>query len=205
MAFTKKESRALEVLVRKAQKGDADAFGDLYDQLVVPIYRYIYYRVSRSEAEDLTETVFLRAWEKRRKYRKRPECSFTSWVFRIAHNVVVDFYRANAKMEKVELTDEIEGESRECDPAAAAQLGFDQKELATAVRRLPEIQQQVIVLKFINDLENAEIAEVIGKSVGSVRVIQFRALSKLKDLLVEKSKKQRNAGGLLAFKTVQDA
>ena len=69
MALSKKELREIEFLVRKSKKGDAEAFGEIYDRFVVLIYRYIYYRVSRSEAEDITETVFLRAWEKRKSYR----------------------------------------------------------------------------------------------------------------------------------------
>lgn len=203
MAFTKKELREIESLVRRAQKNDADAFGEIYDRFVVPIYRYIYYRVAKSEAEDLTETVFLRAWEKRHSYRKQKGNSFNSWIFRIAHNAVVDFYRANSKVEIVELSEDIPEIKRTVDPVANLDSKFEQQNLIRALRELPAIQQQVVVLKFVNGFENNEIAEILEKSVGAVRVIQFRALNRLKDLL-EKDEKSSNKSKSLTFKTAED-
>ncbi|MCF7845930.1 MAG: sigma-70 family RNA polymerase sigma factor [Candidatus Peribacteraceae bacterium] len=203
MALTKKELREIETLVRRAQKDDAEAFGEVYDRFVVPIYRYIYYRVAKSEAEDLTETVFLRAWEKRHTYRKQKGNSFNAWIFRIAHNAVVDFYRTNAKTDIVELSDDLPETRAAADPVAKLDGQFEQKKLIRALRELPEIQQQVVVLKFVNGFENGEIAEILEKSVGAVRVVQFRALNRLKDLL-EKSEKNSNKSESFAFKTAED-
>lgn len=204
MAFSPKELREIEALVRRARDGDAEAFGDIYDRLVVPIYRYVYYRVSRDEAEDLTEVVFLKVWEKRQSYKKQKGNSFSSWVFRIAHNIVVDHYRENAKAEIVGLSEDLRSDRRENDPEARLQGQFEQLELAAAIRKLPELQQQVIVLKFVNEFNNNEIAEVLEKTVGAVRVIQFRALARLKDLLEKKAKTARNAPGIIPFKTIED-
>jgi len=189
VALTKKELREIESLVCAAKKGDADAFGEIYDKFVVTIYRYIYYRVSKSEAEDLTETVFLRAWEKRKSYSKQKGNSFNSWIFRIAHNAVVDHYRANSKNEVVELTENIPLEKAGMDPVQNLENKFEQAKLTLALRKLPELQQQVVILKFVNGFENEEIAEIIEKSVGAVRVIQFRALNQLKTLLDRKEKR----------------
>ena len=201
MAFDKKETREIESLVRRAQSGDAEAFGEVYDKFVVPIYRYIYYRVSRGQAEDLTELVFLRAWEKRKSYKKQKGNTFNSWIFRIAHNIVVDHYRANDKMEVCELDENIPESKSMADPVRQLENKFEQQELILALRELPDLQQQVVVLKFVNGFENCEIAEVIGKSVGAVRVIQFRALNRLKECLLKKG----NKNSVFPFKTVENA
>lgn len=200
MALTKKEQREIEKLVRRAQNDDAEAFGRLYDRFVVPIYRYIYYRVSRDEAEDLAENVFLRAWEKRVSYSKKSGSTFGSWLFRIAHNLVVDHYRVNSKTQTVELSDEMPLASGAPGPAEKLENKFERIELVRALRHLPEIQQQVLVLKFVNDLDNSEIAAIVEKSVGAVRVIQFRALNRLKILLDKNS----NAGADFAFQTTEN-
>ncbi|MFH0776425.1 MAG: sigma-70 family RNA polymerase sigma factor [Patescibacteria group bacterium] len=203
MALSKKELREIESLVRRAQRDDAEAFGEIYDRFVVSIYRYIYYRVAKSEAEDLTETVFLRAWEKRHSYHKQKGNSFNSWLFRIAHNAVVDFYRLNAKTEICELSDELPELKTSADPAANLESKFEQEKLIWALRHLPELQQQVIVLKFVNGFENDEIAEILEKSVGAVRVIQFRALNRLKDLL-EQAQPESNKDAAFTFKPLKD-
>ncbi len=208
MALTKKELREIELLIRAAKKGDAEAFGEIYDKFVVSIYRYIYYRVSKSEAEDLTETVFLRAWGKCKSYSKQKGNSFNSWIFRIAHNVVVDHYRANSKNATVELTEDIPLEKKEVDPIRNLENKFEQQQLVLALRQLPEQQQQVVILKFVNEMKNEEIAEIIKKSVGAVRVIQFRALNRLKALLEKIETEQsarRNKSLSFSFKTVEDA
>ena len=205
MALSKKDLREVEKLIRLSQRGDAEAFGELYDKLVVLIYRYIYYRVNHQDAEDLTELVFLKAWENRKKYKNKKEASFLAWLFRIAHNIVVDHYRTAAKTQTVELSEEIADLNYSSDnPADEVQLKFDQLKLARLIRKLPEIQQQVIVLKFVNDFSNAEIAKIIDKSVGAVRVIQYRALSRLKKLLDQSETKGRNTSAILTFKTVRD-
>jgi len=204
MAFTKKEARDIERLVKLAQKNDAESFGELYDKFVVLIYRYVYYRVDRGEAEDLTELVFLKAWENRRRYKKQNGNSFSSWIFRIAHNVVVDFYRARFKNETTELSDEIISENQDINPVFQAQSKFDQYELTEVIRQLPQNQQQVIVLKFVSELKNSEIAEVINKTEGAVRIIQFRALARLKKLLDQSKEKKRNKADFAAFKTMPD-
>ncbi len=204
MPLSKTELREIESLVRKAKNGDADAFGNVYDKFVLPIYRYVYYRVSKSEVEDLTEMVFLRAWEKLKSYSKQRGNSFGSWLFRIAHNAVVDHYRAISKNETCELTEDIASEKVGLDPVVNLENKFEQKKLIIALRELPELQQQVVILKFVNGFENDEIAQIIEKSVGAVRVIQFRALNRLKDFL-KKSDKNSNKSESFAFKTVKDA
>jgi RNA polymerase sigma-70 factor (ECF subfamily) len=191
MSEQKLSPHEMKTLVELAQGGDAEAFGRLYDSLVAPIYRYIYYRVGREEAEDLTELAFLKAWENLNKYKPQKGNPFSAWLFRIAHNLVVDYYRARSKTENVELSEDLASDKKIDDPSSLAQLSFDQIGLKRAIRQLPELAQQVIVLKFINEFDNEEIAKIIDKSNGAVRVIQFRALAELKALLEKENKPKK--------------
>ncbi len=172
----------LDRLVEKAQKGDADAFARIYDELVKPVYRYIYYRVEESIAEDLTEDTFLKVWQNLKKYKKGKN-PFSSWVFKIAHNLVVDYYRQNKTTEMIEET--IVDTKLESNPHYQADLKLTQIRLRKVIRRLPDNYQEIIILKYINELDNKEIAHAVGKSEGAVRTIQFRALDRLKSLLSE--------------------
>ena len=182
--MSKKDSpKNLGPLVEQAQKGDTEAFGKIYDVLVKPVYRYIYYRVNKHIAEDLTEETFLKAWQNLSKYKagKHP---FSAWVFRIAHNLVCDYYRKNETA--FEINENMADTTKNASPSYQLNLKFNEVKLQKAINKLPENYQQVILLKYINEEENAVIAKVIGKSEGTVRTLQFRALEKLRSLLEEK-------------------
>lgn len=170
----------IQALVAQAQKGDTSAFVGIYDELVKPVYRYIYYRVDSSIAEDLTEETFLKVWQNLKKYKKGKN-PFSSWVFRIAHNLVVDYYRKNRYTGEINETMADPQESN--NPFRITEIKIDQIRLRKIIRRLPDNYQHVIILKYINELDNSEIAAAIGKSEGAVRTIQFRALEKLRELL----------------------
>ena len=173
----------LDKLVEKAQVGDTHAFADIYDELVKPVYRYIYYRVDQEVAEDLTEDTFLKVWQNLKKYKKGKN-PFSSWVFRIAHNLVVDYYRKNKTT--TEIDESVADTQSHSDPQRQADLKLTQVRLRKIIKKLPNNYQQVIILKYINELDNKEIAFTIGKSEGAVRTLQFRALEKLKGLLGSK-------------------
>jgi RNA polymerase sigma-70 factor, ECF subfamily len=168
-------------LVARAQRSDREAFGDLYELHLEAIYRYLYYRVSDPhEAEDLTEMVFLKAWQALPRYRLA-EFPFTSWLYRIAHNLLVDSRRTRKKHVMLD-----EGLS---DGAPSPEAHLVQREQRQVLQRalacLNEQQQQVLILRFISDLSHAETAQVMGQSEGTVRVIQHRALAALRRLLAE--------------------
>lgn len=178
----KKSIPDLDKLVAKAQEGDADAFAQIYDALVKPVYRYIYYRVEDAIAEDLTEDTFLKTWQNLKKYKKGKH-PFSAWVFKIAHNLVVDYYRKN---KTTDIIDERLADPQESNnPAQQADIKLTKIRLHKVICRLPENYQQVIILKYINELDNKEISDTIGKSEGAVRTIQFRALERLRSLLTE--------------------
>ncbi len=165
--------------MRAAQAGDAEAFAALYERYVDRLYRYIYYRVgNRTEAEDLTEQVFLKAWEAIRRYEERG-VPFGAWLFRLAHNLVIDHYRTTRPTQSLEAT----GGPTPADPDRLLSLRLELADLQQALARLPEEQQAVIILRFLEGLSHQEVARLLGKSEGAVRVIQHRALAALARLL----------------------
>jgi RNA polymerase sigma-70 factor (ECF subfamily) len=161
-------------LVESARRGDAGAFGQLYQLHLDRIYRYVYYRVgTASEAEDLTEHVFLKAWEAVGRYESRG-LPFAAWLYRMAHNAVIDHYRANRPTTSIDETFDLEDEKQS--PTDAVMAGVDRDELRQAIRRLNHDQQQVVVMRFVEGMSHAEVGQLLGKSEVAVRVIQHRAL-----------------------------
>jgi len=172
-------------LVELAISGNADAFGELYLHYIDSIFRYFYFRVGDvEEAEDLSEQVFLKAWEAL-AYYKNLGFPFSSWLFRIAHNLVVDFHRKSKTIPHSleNLADEIENFDKQANTLSMVIEKDDKRELSKAISRLPEDQQQVIVLRFIEGLSHKEIARIMEKNEGACRMIQHRALSTLNRLI----------------------
>jgi RNA polymerase sigma-70 factor (ECF subfamily) len=163
----------------KARKGDQGAFGEIYNQFFKKIFRFIFFRVNHKEAaEDLTEEVFLKAYVKIASVRD--ELAFEGWLYQIARNAVIDYYREKKIVVALEDVENIlEYESNFID---VLNLGQDQKLLMKLLMKLPPEQQIVLKLKFLEDLENEVIAEMLHKSEGAIRVIQHRAITKLQQL-----------------------
>ncbi len=184
-SMTEKKTRQDErELVHRAAGGDADAFGDLYMRYLDDIYQYVFYRVGGKEkAEDLTERVFLKAWEGIEGY-EYGEYPFSSWLYRIAHNAVVDYYRTKkdeASLESVSfrLADETVGPEERLINEAEGTF------LREALAQLSEEKQQLLVLRFVQELPHAQVAEILGKSEGACRVMQHRALEALNELMTK--------------------
>lgn len=173
-------------LIEMATNGDQEAFGDLYERYLEPIYRYVYYRVpTPEEAEDLTETIFLRAWETLTMKKSTKIDNFRAWIYRIAHNLTIDYHRKKrpAQFESAEI--EIPANIAQTDPELEVQKKLTAQSLHKAISKLEEHFQNVIILRFFNKLSHAETAEIMGIQEGNVRVIQYRALKKLQTLLSE--------------------
>ena len=176
-------------LVQRAVDHDPEAFGRLYDIHVDRVYRHIYYRVgNEQDAEDLTQQVFLKAWQAIARY-KRMASPFIAWLMTISHNLVVDFYRT--RKDKAYLEAEILADGPASNPEQAAERSLEQQRLRRAILKLGSDEQQVVILRFMEGFQFSEIASVLGKKEGNVRVILHRALVKLRSIL-EKDKKQRN-------------
>ncbi|MBT5016701.1 sigma-70 family RNA polymerase sigma factor [Candidatus Peregrinibacteria bacterium] len=178
-------------LVAACQNGDAEAFGGIYDLYIDSVYRYVYYRVSQEEVEDITENIFVRVWENIDKYTpgKHP---FSAWLFRIAHNLVVDHYRFHRK--HISLRERLPQHVSQSDddPADWASQRLNQTQVREALLELKEPYQQVLVLKFLSSFSNKEIAEVMDRTEGNIRILQYRALKALRVILEKKGMSPRN-------------
>jgi len=176
------ETEADEVLlVQRAISGDADAFGRLYDMYVDRVYRHVYYRVGNvADTEDLTQRVFTKAWQAINRY-KRTASPLLAWLMTISHNLVVDFYRT--KKDKTYLEAEVWANDSAQSPERIAEARFEQQQLRRAILQLLGDQQQVILLRFVEGFSYAEIASLLGKSEGAIRVILHRALVALRRIL----------------------
>ncbi len=175
-----------EKLIRSAVGGDSSAFGSLYDRYQPAIYRFIVVKVgSREEAEDITHHVFLSAWQKVRTYRHRGH-PFSSWLYQIARNMVIDHYRS--KKDDVSL-DKLDPESSIIPAAAQFDLAtkMQLENVHRAIAELKPDYQDVIILRFIEDLPLKEAAAILKKSEGAVKLAQHRAVRELKKKLGDES------------------
>jgi RNA polymerase sigma-70 factor (ECF subfamily) len=173
--------------IERARAGDAEAFAEIYDRYQPPVFRYIFYRVGDEHvAEDLTAEVFLRMVEKIRhfSYRGQP---LLAWLYTIARNLVADHHRQKRQPLALPL-DENLPTSAAC-PEEATERRVTQQDLATAIVELTEEQRMVILLKFVEGLDNETVAGLMGKPVGAVKSLQHRALAALRRIL-ERQKEQ---------------
>jgi RNA polymerase sigma-70 factor (ECF subfamily) len=168
-------------LVRRAQQGEPEAFEQLYEAHFDKIYRYIMLRLkNQAEAEDLTQQVFLKALESLGNYNWRG-VPFSSWLFRIAHNQVVDYVRRGSKMKMLALDES--GTLSESNPVMMAEKNLKLRQVAMACEKLSEGQREVISMRFAGGLTVAETAKAMDKSEGAVKVLQHAALVKLRQIL----------------------
>ena len=177
----KEEEARLAELIMRAQQDDHEAFAEIYDQYATPIYRYIAFRVPTEVAEDLMSDVFVKAWEKLHLYKVRRGIPFSSWLFRIARNSVIDSYRTFRETQ--ELDELHEDENRWNDPKLTITHQFQTTLLRQAIRRLPKRHQEVLSLSYFSGLSHLEISRSLRIREGSVRIIKHRALKKLQDML----------------------
>ena len=170
-----------QTLLERAQAFDEEALGKLYDEYASPIYAYLYRRVQDAQlAEDLTSEVFVRMLQAIRANRLW-KTSFQGWLYRIAHNLVVDHYRKQPAAPLLELDEQLVADQKDLDSAVAERLS--RQRLRSAIRLLTPEQQQVLALRFGQQLSAPEAGDVIGKSVSAVEALQHRALAALRRIL----------------------
>jgi len=173
-----------ELLIQEAKNGEQGAFGELYDHYMPKIYRFVFFKIGvKHEAEDITHQVFSHAWENIKKYESRG-FSISSWFYRIASNAVIDYYRTYKNNLQIENVSE-EKFANEPTLEKDFDIGLNIERVQKAIRLLEGDQQNVIIMKFVDELSNKEIAEVLEKTEGAIRVIQHRALKQLKIFLNE--------------------
>jgi RNA polymerase sigma-70 factor (ECF subfamily) len=172
------DDEAIERLVRAAQRGDPEAFGRIFDHYHVSVHRYVASRVGRpSDAEDLTQQIFVKALEALPRYETRG-IPFGGWLFRLARNAVIDFVRT--RHDHADLDEALEHPTDEAEPADVAALRHELDAVAAALETLTAEQREAISLRFFAGLSAREAAEAMGKQEGTVRGLQFRAIAALR-------------------------
>ncbi len=171
-----------EVLAR-AVDGDQEAFSILYQKYVNRIYNYVYYRTGNVfDAEDLTARVFHRAMGHIQRYENKG-VPFSAWLYRIAHNLVANWHRDNSRKNEVSIEDQLAFHADGIHPELALLQNQETELLLKAIRKLPADRQQLIILKFVDRLSNAEIAEIMDKSEGAIKSLYHRTLLSLRGRL----------------------
>lgn len=167
--------------VERAVQGDTEAIAWLYRRYAPAVFRYLYYRLGDTEvAEEMTSEVFLRALEALPRYRQRGR-PFLAWLYRIAGARSRDYHRRCRRQGRVmpEMPSSLPS------PEEEAEAHLTAGELQRALAHLTPLQQQVIVLRFIEGLTHSQVARIMGRSEGAIRILQYRALEALRRLLAE--------------------
>ena len=167
-------------LIERA-KSDKDAFGHLYERYVDKIYNYVYYRTGNvADAEDLTARIFFRAMGHIGNYDDRG-IPFSAWLYRIVHNLVANWHRDNSRRQEVPLDDGQRSKARQDHPERALLYNEEQRALLSLIKDLPEDRQQLLILKFVDHLSNAEIGKIMGRTEGAIKSLYHRTLSSLRE------------------------
>ena len=168
-------------LIERVRKGDQDAARTLFERYFDRIYNYVYARLGRAEdAEDLAIDTMTRSLTRLDQFQDQG-VAFSSWVYKIAHNATIDHYRRHGKVTLVSLEQATLPQS--ADPSELAMEQLSNEDLRVALRALTDEQQQVLILRFFQDLTAAQVAGIMGKSVGAVQALQHRALGSLERAL----------------------
>ena len=176
-------------------KEDRQAFGVLYERYLPKIYSYVYHRTGNShDAEDLTAKVFQRALGHIGSYEDRG-LPFQAWLYRIAHNLVANWHRDQGRRKIIALDDYVAHSLRSEAPDRLAEESQEREQLMEAVRRLPEDRQQLLLLKFIEQMSNKQIGQIMGRTEGAVKSLYHRTLSALREDL--QSRQEGDAVGRL--------
>ena len=180
---TRAEDPDEQGLLERASRADPEALGALYDRYVGRIYSYIYHRVGQADlAEDLTAQVFARMLEAIREGRGW-RTSFSGWLYRIAHNLVIDHYRRRGRATFVELEEAQPIVADEADPVRKVEARLESEHLRAALGKLTEEQAEVIELRFLDEFSIAEVAAMMDKTEGAIKALQYRAVLALRRVM----------------------
>lgn len=171
----------LQALIRRSQEGDTEAFGQIYDNFFLPVYRYCAFRLPKEIAEDTTADIFVKAWEKLHTYKIQKNVPFGAWLFRIARYSVIDMYRSQRGF------DEVPDTLADTDSLNRTEHRLEQRDTLRLVRQaldqLPKRYRDVLLLTYVSELPYSEVARVLRISEGGVRILKMRALRKLEAIL----------------------
>jgi RNA polymerase sigma-70 factor (ECF subfamily) len=179
MKTTRQEESAL---IERA-KTDREAFGMLYERYVDRIYNYVYYRTGNShDAEDLTARIFYRAIQHIGNYQDQG-APFAAWLYRISRNMVANWYRDN-KNDRLLPLESAHNRGDGPGPEAVVETMEDREVLLAAIRQLPPERQELLILKFVERMPNAEIGQIMGRTEGAIKLLYYRTLQALRQEMI---------------------
>lgn len=175
-------------LLEKARKGDAHAFGELYEWYAPRVFRFLYAHLeNRLDAEDLLAEVFLKTWRSLSSYQERG-LPFAAFLFRVARNLLIDHYRQSNPGRGQVSIEELSLQDEKPSPGELVYAGSENRELRRHLAQLREDHRTVLVLRFFSELSPEETAQVMSRTPGAVRVLQHRALTALRAVMEEASR-----------------
>jgi len=184
------ETQDESLLVEQA-KSDPAAFGLLYEKYIQKIYNYVYYRTgNHHDAEDLAAKTFQRAMKHISRYEQRG-VPFSAWLYRIAHNVVANWHRDQSRRKVIALDELVLYYQQRHSPEGFVEANEEKSELLKVIRRLPADRQQLLILKFVEEMSNEAIGQIMGRSEGAIKSLYHRTLIALRKEMSPKSKKSR--------------
>jgi RNA polymerase sigma-70 factor (ECF subfamily) len=176
--------------LKDAIAGDADAFGVLYECYINRIYNYVYYRTgNKYDAEDLTERVFFKAMEHINNYQDYG-LPFSAWLYRIAHNLVANWHRDNSRRKEIPIDERLVTSNISEHPEKELVHLEEREYLMRVIQNLPEDRQQLIILKFVDHMSNAEIGEVLGRTEGAIKSLYHRTLLSLREEILSREDRE---------------
>ncbi|MFA6254858.1 MAG: RNA polymerase sigma factor [Patescibacteria group bacterium] len=174
-----------KLLLLRLKKKDPEAFAQIYDLYVTPIYRFIYFKVAtRQDAEDLTSEVFLKIWQYVTETDEKIE-NLKALLYKAARNLVIDFYRQSARKDFTQDQESLLNVEDYRQQSLLFQIDteFEMKNIEKVLRQMKDEYREIVILRFIEELSISEIANVLDKSKGSVRVLLHRAIKVCRELL----------------------
>jgi RNA polymerase sigma-70 factor (ECF subfamily) len=171
-----------KIVFLKLKSGDSDAFSFFYDQYVTRIYRFVFIKVSNKQvAEDLTQEIFLKVWQ--HLVDKKDIQNFQAFIFRVARNSIIDYYRRAYRQElPLDYVDETKHEALIDDKTEDLDKSLDSEKLLKQLKSLKAEYQEVLLLRYVEDMSIEDIASILQKDKNNVRVLIHRATIKLKEL-----------------------
>lgn len=188
-AFRMKRTIKEKIILNRLKKQDIEAFTETYDLYVDKLYRFVYFKVGEVEmAQDLTSEVFLRTWNYVCENKEVNVKTLPALLYRVARNVVIDHYRANKHNVSIDQVNEdgelkLDIEATGDDPIDKLDIDLTMDKVQTALAQLKDEYREIIVMRYIDELTIEEIADILEKNKGNIRVLAYRALQALKAIL----------------------
>jgi len=168
-------------LILLASEGDSEAFGALYERYIDQIYNYIFFRTSNGkDAEDICSRVFIRALRHIERYEDRGY-PFSAWLYRIAHNLVVNWYRDSERSEEIPLAEQYPPPTIDGTVEERIEKADEEDRLMAIINSLPEDRKELLILKHVEGLTNSEIGQIMDRTEGAIKALYHRTLESLRD------------------------